>query len=66
MSVYPNRNWGLILQQVWTMILKDRIRTGGDYSRGHSNGNKSRKEACKRFNKGKCTAGYHAGMAIDV
>ena len=39
------------------MILKDQIRFSDDNYRGHQNGNWSKKEVCKRFNKGKCTAG---------
>ena len=49
MANYPNRNWSVILQQAWTMYLKDRIR--------HDNKNpnfggsfKKHKEECKRLN----------------
>ena len=36
-SRHPTRSWAIILQQVWTMILKDRLR-GGDnslFQKGH-------------------------------
>ena len=60
---HPNRSWGLILQQAWSFRLKDRIRqahsdtngTNGHYSGQHQN--KKNKEACYRFNRGRCTYG---------
>ena len=56
MSNFPDRNWGVILQQAWTIILKDRLHN--EYPRNSQNFNKGgKKETCKRFNKGKCTAG---------
>ena len=57
MSHYPQRNWGIILQQAWSVYLKDRLnhKTEG-HSPKVSSGKK--KEACKRFNKGKCTNGF--------
>ena len=61
-SRHPYRSWSVILQQAWTMILKDRIgKTENLFQRG--NGPRSdkigQKEICKRFNKGKC----HYGLA---
>ena len=53
MSNYPNRNWGIILQQAWSVYLKDRVQRFEDKHSGPK-----RKEICKRFNKGKCTSGY--------
>ena len=49
---FPQHNWGVILQQAWMLCLKVRIclDTGG-------RGGKTKKEACKRFNRGQCTAG---------
>ena len=55
MGRFPSRNWAVILQQAWTMYLKDRLRYN-DSNRQQSY-HKHRKEECKRFNKGKCTAG---------
>ena len=57
MSRFPNRNWSMILQQAWTLYLKDWIRYGDRNQNGYSGGNKRKKEACKRFNKSLCTAG---------
>ena len=65
MAHYPDRDWSIILQQAWTMILKDRLKHSDSpyFSRNESgsggNGhvNKSNRDACKRFNKGQCTAG---------
>ena len=54
MSNFPHHNWGMILQQAWSVYLKDRVTRFMD---DKPNGKK--KEICKRFNKGKCTAGYH-------
>ena len=60
MSNFPSRSWAVILQQAWTMYIKDRIRHN-DQNAGRNGfgfgGNKRRKEECRHFNKGKCTAG---------
>ena len=55
LSNFPHCNWGVILQQAWSIYLKDRIVKHNEDRTG--NGGK-RKEICKRFNKGKCTSGY--------
>ena len=56
MGNFPNHNWAIILQQAWTMHLKDRIKY--DHSKGNSNyGFKKKKEECRHFNKGLCTVG---------
>ena len=60
-SNFPNRSWLVILQQAWSMYLKDRIR----YEQNHfnnrnastSSAGKGRKEICERFNVGKFTTG---------
>ena len=62
LSYYREHSWGIILQQAWLMHLKDRINQGfnnGQGKFGNNNNNHSRAchEACKRFNKGLCTAG---------
>ena len=51
------RSWNVILQQAWTMILKDRIRY--DHSNAHrgSKQGKRDREPGGRFNKGRCTFG---------
>ena len=57
-SRHPTRSWGVILQQVWTMLLKDRVRNDNSVFHKDSypgkQGNK-RGKICKRFNKGRCT-----------
>ena len=62
MSKYPQRNWGVILQQAWTVYLKDRVNFKQEESyfpKGNTSGNGNRKkEICKRFNKGKCYKGF--------
>ena len=59
MSRYPNRSWAAILQQAWTLYLKDRVKHDNQKfnNNGNGNGNKRKRDACKRFNKGLCTAG---------
>ena len=54
MSKYPMRNWGLILQQAWTMLLKDRIRVSENK---FNQTGKKKKEICQNFNKGLCSLG---------
>ena len=53
-SRHPARAWNIILQQAWTMILKDRIRT--DHNQAQKGG-RGKKEICKHFNKGRCSYG---------
>ena len=58
MANFPQRSWSVILQQAWTMCLKDRIRFEQGYGpKNNTNNNKSKREPCKRFNHGLCTAG---------
>ena len=57
---YPGRSWGVILQQAWSVCLKDK-HYGNNGSSGYSNGKgyvKKKKEICQRFNRGQCTAGH--------
>ena len=56
LSSFPERSWGIILQQAWSMCLKDRLYHHGSNKQQH-NGSKGKKEICQRFNKGLCTAG---------
>ena len=55
LSNYPFRNWGVILQQAWTLYLKDRIVKNYENSKARQGVGK---KICKRFNKGKCTSGF--------
>ena len=67
MKEFPGRSWGIILQQAWSMFLKDKLRydssdvnrtPGNGKFRGGNGGNgKEGKDKCKRFNRGKCTYG---------
>ena len=59
LRIYPERSWAIILQQAWSMCLKDRIGGGGhqDHFNMTNNGSRLKKEKCKRFNKGLCTTG---------
>ena len=69
---HPHCSWAVILQQAWSMKLRDRIShsAGNNYSpnnhqASHSYSDNSRKikgsgnsnDYCKRFNKGKCNLG---------
>ena len=53
---HPSQTWSVILQQAWTMLLKDRIKSQENFFH-KSGGGKSKKEPCRRFNKGSCTFG---------
>ena len=60
LSHFPSQNWGVILQQAWSMYLKDMInRDENRFSGGSYSGNARTKsnEICDRFNRGKCTNG---------
>ena len=61
-SRHPYRSWSVILQQAWTMLLKDRLsKSDNFFQRGVHENNRDndsgRKEICKRFNWGKCHFG---------
>ena len=55
---HPYRSFAVILQQAWTMILKDRVRNENSYfQKGAPRSNKRDKEPCCRFNRGRCSFG---------
>ena len=58
-SKFPQRSWSVILQQAWSMCLKDRVKGPDDIrTGGGSSGKPNRgKEPCRRFNQGKCYYG---------
>ena len=64
-SKFPQRSWSVILQQAWSMCLKDRVKNDDGKTLGNVGGNvqtgvKRREkisEPCKRYNRGKCTYG---------
>ena len=63
MEKYPSRSWGVILQQAWTMFLKDRLHNSTpnqNYKAGFgSTENKSHilRKLCFSFNEGFCKFG---------
>ena len=65
MGENPGRNWSIILQQAWTMRLKDRLKSSEQmfYRQNKSVGNNgdgktaNPKDFCRRFNRGRCTFG---------
>ena len=58
LGTYPDQSWSIVLQQAWSMCLKDRIggNSNANFSgHGQKNGfgsTKSKEELCKCFNKG--------------
>ena len=65
-SRHPERSWAVILQQAWSMKLRDRINRsdmnvgGGGASSHmpeHTGQNRKSGDYCKQFNKGKCNLG---------
>ena len=61
LSNYLQRSWAIILQQAWSMCLKDKLSGAQDF-RGYGGSNnggsrRGKKEPCHRFNKGLCMAG---------
>ena len=56
---HPSRPWGVILQQVWTMFLKDRLKGGGNqfFQKGNGKINKRDRKPCRHFNRGHCSYG---------
>ena len=58
MARHPLRNWTIILQQAWTMRLKDRIRTSEFVPNGRLKAKANSHEICRRFNRVKCSYGF--------
>ena len=56
-SNFPHRSWAVILQQAWSMCLKDRVKTNQGGSGMPASGKTKINEPCHRYNKGKCTYG---------
>ena len=68
MARNPQRSWAMILQQAWSLRLRDRIMSSNtwansNYNAGHTAGNFQRtgnnriSEPCRRYNRGKCNFG---------
>ena len=60
----PGRTWAIILQQAWSMRLRDQINFDFRNNRNKQNNfynndgsNEKTKNYCKRFNRGRCTFG---------
>ena len=65
MALFPTRNWGIILQQAWTLRLREKLLrhehnsfAGGDRQHDFSGGF-SKDRCCRRFNRGRCTFGVN-------
>ena len=65
MARNPLRSWAMILQQAWSLRLRDRLsssswantmNSGGSYNKTNNN-NFNKNEPCRRFNRGKCNFG---------
>ena len=63
MAKFPSRNWGIILQQAWTLRMRDRVDKGarsGQYVTNNKAGeshNGGQKKTCWKYNSGNCTFG---------
>ena len=61
MEEFPNRNWGVIYQQAWSIVLKDNHGKGastfGTNTKKNGNNTIGWREVCYHYNKGKCTFG---------
>ena len=58
MARNTQRNWSMILQQAWSLRLRDRTAAGQGYGPVNPNWNRNKtNEACRRFNHGKCNFG---------
>ena len=58
LSNFPQWNWSIILQQVWSMYLKDKI--SKDEKHFHAGQGEKSSEICRRYNKGKHIVLYKA------
>ena len=58
MSRNPSRSWGIILQQAWSLRLRDRISVQNYSQFSPGNGNRAKvNEPCRRYNRAKCNYG---------
>ena len=61
LSRYPHHSWAVILQQAWTMRLKDRNKgdannvKGGNANGGGSKAKRGKRDFCWLYNSGNCT-----------
>ena len=64
LSVHPDRNWGIILQQAWMMRMVERLNRQANVSGTNGVGNVTQgfqqsKKLCYKYNRGKCTYGFN-------
>ena len=64
LAMFPKRSWAIILQQAWSLRLKDRLRYNNYEHRGgnHATMHQHKQDdewgnLCKRYNRGHCTFG---------
>ena len=65
MSEFPDRSWGVILQQCWSMQLRERVNSthnkvnhqGNGY--GTTNSASKKSNVCWNYNRGKCRFGFN-------
>ena len=59
LSRHPNRSWRVILQQAWSMFLKDKLfsKNGANRESGSSTNPPVRRRLCYDYNLGNCTYG---------
>ena len=58
LSHFPDRSWAIILQQAWTMRLKDQIHLNSRFENKSSSAKKN-PSLCWKYNQGKCTFGFN-------
>ena len=65
MAEHPARNWGIILQQAWTLHMKEKLGLNNANYRGSAglanssvSQRKSNGKNCWKYNRGKCTYGF--------
>ena len=54
---HPTRSWSIILQQAWSITLKDKHGTNSSTGGGDSRGRGRQHDLCFRYNRGKCSYG---------
>ena len=60
MARHPMRSWAIILQQAWTLHIKENTKFSRDSSTPNQKSTPSRKrDLCWRFNRGKCSYGLN-------
>ena len=71
---HPERSWGIILQQSWSMRLQDRLNKSqfmvskgeaGSSKQGNFNGHFQRKKICWQYNQGNCEYGFNCIFCND-